>query len=414
MKNKIILIKNFIFSVITGIMSTFIKRDEKYLAFGSWCGELYIDNSKYLFEYAIKTLKDYKVIWIGNENVKEIIEENVELNDRVKILKKDSLKSVIELLKCKYMFCTQMHRADLCSYNVYNKAVIYSLDHGIPLKKWAQDAVDYKGEFNDLSILKNIYYKIIGESKKYNYFITASPLHDEANISALKYRGATRERNLGTGTPRNDMFCNYNKELALKLKKKYANIIGFDYNKKIIMYIPTYRRKGKKIETFINRTDRELEKLNHILQKYNAVIIEKNHFVTDKQGISNEVSNINNIIKITEAVDLQEMLMFTDIQISDYSGCCLDFMLLDRPIIHYAYDYEFYRDEDSGLYYEIDDFSGGKVTKTFDETVNEIEQLLMGKDEFSEKREYVRKKYLTYENGTASKQIIDGLVKMNN
>lgn len=311
------------------------------------------------------------------------------------------------------MFCTQMHRPDICSYNVYKRAVIYSLDHGIPLKKWAQDAVDYKGEFDNIDCFKKLYQKIIGENIAYDYFVTASPLHDKANLTALAYRGAEVSKNLPTGTPRNDMLVNYENEKAIKLKEKYAEMLNFSMDKKIIMYLPTYRRQGQFIETFVERDSFESKMLDDILEKNNAIIIEKNHFVTDRQGISSKLSLSKNVIKLTQKVDLQEMLMFTDIQISDYSGCCLDFLLLNRPIIYYAYDYQVYKNKDSGLYYEIEDFAAGPITKTFQETLEALENILCGNDLYFEKRLYVRQKYLAYEKGEASKQIIENMLKSN-
>lgn len=408
--NKLDTIKNLLYSVVLYIFGLFVKRDEKYLAFGSWCGELYIDNSRYLFEYAAKNLNDYKLIWIGN---KELISK-LPKQKNVILVQKDSFKSVLVLLKCKNMFCTQMHRPDLCSYNVYRGANIYSLDHGIPVKKWAQDAIDYNGEFDNLSFLKKIYYKIIGESYQYSYFITASPLHDKANTTALAYRGCTMEKNLSTGTPRNDMLVNFNKEYAIKIKKEYAELIGFDENKKVIMYLPTYRRKAKKIKSFTTLSENEKQKIDKVLEAHNAILIEKNHFVTEKRGISNTKSQSENIIKLEHKVDLQEMLLFTDIQISDYSGCFFDFILLDRPVIHYAYDYEDYKDIDSGLYYPIEDFAAGRVTASLDDTIDELEKLLNQEDNYKDKRKYVRNKYMEYEKGIASKQIIEHVLCQNN
>ena len=224
MKKKIKLLKLFIYSIGIQILSFLIRRDERYLAFGSWCGELYIDNSKYLFEYALNNLEDCKFVWIGDKELRK----DMPYDSRIILVKKDSFLSIIALLKCKYMFCTQMHRADLSSYNVYRGAVIYSLDHGVPVKKWAQDAVGYKGEYDNINILRKIYQVVIGENRKYNYFITASPLHDMVNLSALAYRGATVDKNFPSGTPRNDILINYDDNFAIKCKKKYADLIGFD------------------------------------------------------------------------------------------------------------------------------------------------------------------------------------------
>lgn len=104
------------------------------------------------------------------------------------------------------------------------------------------------------------------------------------------------------------------------------------------------------------------------------------------------------------------MLMFTDIVISDYSGAFLDFILLDRPVIHFVYDYKYYKDVDSGLYYDIEDFGAGAITSTLEELIKELQQLLSGKDEYCCKRKYVREKYMKYEIGKSSQMIVETVI----
>ena len=105
------------------------------------------------------------------------------------------------------------------------------------------------------------------------------------------------------------------------------------------------------------------------------------------------------------------MLLFTNILISDYSGAYLDYLLLDRPIIHYVYDYEYYKNVDSGLYYDIEDFSAGFVAYTFEELIESLSSVLEGIDPYKTKREYVKNKYMTYEIGKASDIITKNVLK---
>jgi len=46
------------------LYSSTYPRSEKILIFGSWLGEKYADNPRYLFEYVIKNRPDLKAIWI--------------------------------------------------------------------------------------------------------------------------------------------------------------------------------------------------------------------------------------------------------------------------------------------------------------------------------------------------------------
>lgn len=51
-------------------ISSSVPKTNKLLIFGSWLGEKYADNPRYLFEYVIKNRPDLKAIWItSNQDV---------------------------------------------------------------------------------------------------------------------------------------------------------------------------------------------------------------------------------------------------------------------------------------------------------------------------------------------------------
>ena len=400
---------------ILNFINLFVKTDDKYIAFGSWLGKNYTDNPRYLFEYILKENKGYKLIWIGNLEIKN----QVPVHDDVLFVKIHSLKSIYYIMKSKYLvFCQDIR--DIYPVNFYKSKTKIYLDHGIPVKKWGLDVIDAGKELSFLPKVKkdiqNMYLFMTGGDVQYDYFISSSDLHLECISSAMENFGAKKENILKSGTPRNDfLFENKDKD-NFKIKKKYADLLNFDSSKRVVLYVPAYRRSNAKIESFSERNKEDSDKLKKILNKNNAVLIEKNHFRTYTQNDIKENRDKDNvIIKLSEmnTINIQEMLLFTDVLITDYSGVFFDFAVLDKPIIHYAFDYDFYKYEDTGLYYDIEDFSAGEVTKTFKETCSEIENILGGNDNYKSKREYVRNKYLEYENGNASEIIFNTTIKDN-
>lgn len=412
MVNKISIVMSKIYDIflmaLIYVVSIFIKRREDCIAFGSWMGKLYIDNSRYLAEHMDKANHEYNLFWIGEKHVrKEIPEES-----RIRFIQINSLESIIVLLRCKYIFCTQMHDADISRFNVFRGAIICYLHHGMPVKKWGSDALknsDQRKQKLFKKVIMRIYSSYFGRNRKYQYFVTSSLLHDISNCTALSFRGCTMQQNIPSGTPRNDILINYDSEKAKSLKKDYSQELGFDYKKKIVMYLPTYRRTNSKMFSFLEINNRDKAKIERVLYKNNAIILEKSHFSANKQTFIKDTAPMN-VYNIDRNVNLQEMLLFTDIIISDYSGVFLDFILLNRPVIHFAYDYYYYKNFDSGLYYDIKDFAAGKITNTLEETLKELEQILLGNDKFNDKRAYVRKKYMTYEVGKASQKIVEAVI----
>ena len=384
------------------LISKIITRKENYIAFGSWKGELYIDNSRYLFETALKMLDErYTFIWIGNSFVSRQLPED----NRVVCCKKNSIKSFLYLLGCKYMFCSQMHYEDLSNYNVFSGAIITYLHHGCPVKMWGDDVSG-----SNKAILGKID-KLTGKHRKLDFFVCSSEAHYLTNLTALKSWGCVESNNLKTGTPRNDMLlCENSEKNRMKYKSEYGDLLGFDSKKKVILYVPTFRRSGVCNESLVYRSKGETDRLHEILKRYNSVLIEKAHFAGSFNSIVSSIC-YDDIISCSKKVNLQEMLLFADCVISDYSGAFLDYSILDRPIIHYIYDYEFYRDVDSGLYYEFDEFQAGPAAKTFDDLLIAIESCLSDSTTGQNMRRRVCHKFMEYEVGTASEQIINTVIK---
>lgn len=399
-------IKDILISCMSWSLSFFVKRDETKIAFGSWCGELYNDNSKYFAEYIMRTHPEYSVYWVGNKTIRE------ELPKECTFVELDSVSSVFSLLKCKYFFFTQMHRPDICRYNVYRGATLCLLDHGNALKKWGLDAVDYNGslEYKNFSLAKKVYTNVVGENYPYRYMVVSSEKTGNAYRTALAYRMDADTEILQTGLPRNDIFVNHSSGRLDYLKEKYAALLGFSVNKRIVLYLPTYRRKKERVESFVNLEDEKKDKLNKLLQMTNAVLLEKNHFAADKYLVNRNGEACDNIIKVQVPVDVQELLEIADVLISDYSGCILDYVIMERPVILYVYDYDEYRTTDSGLYYDIDEYAAGFVANSFEDVYSELYRLMKeNRDEYNEQRKNVRRELATFEDGHASEKLFQAI-----
>src|SRR5690606_16822516 len=71
-----------------------------------------------------------------------------------------------------------------------------------------------------------------------------------------------------------------------------------------------------------------------------------------------------NIINVSYVPDANLLLRRTDVLITDYSSIYIDYLLLDRPIIHFVYDLEAYQRE-RGFLYDLKDAFAGASASTF-------------------------------------------------
>ena len=390
----------FLSSLLYLLLSLFVRRNSKYIAFGSWNGKEYLDNSRYLAEKASDILdSSFSLFWIGETT----IEKQVSQNTRIKFIKKNTLKANFILLRCKYMFCSQFPSNDFSNSNVFRNAVIIYLHHGFPIKRWGQDVIGYNEE--NISIIKKIYRKVIPNSIKLDYFTVSSKSQAENFLTALKDRGCRSTNIWNYGTPRNDLLLNASKDYIQSLKVYYSSLYGFDIEKKVILYLPTYRNLCSVESIFYRKNACEKITLKKILCENNAIMMEKNHFA--ERGIIHSKTNTKEYIYLDSHANVQELMLIADILISDYSGALVDYLLLNRPIIHYIYDYEYYKNIDTGLYYDITEFQFGEIAYTYYELLEELKSILNGEDKFEAIRQDKKINFAEFEKGDSAEKIIN-------
>ena len=88
------------------------------------------------------------------------------------------------------------------------------------------------------------------------------------------------------------------------------------------------------------------------------------------------------VIECNEMWDIQELYLISDILITDYSSVMFDYALLNRPILFFTYDMEFYKDNLRDFYFDINTVPGPLI-----ETTEELVEFIKNKT----KEEYFEK-----------------------
>lgn len=109
------------------LVSGLIPHNPKRIIFGSWFGESFNDNAKYLAQYLAQQ-NEWEVIWSGKEHVRESVDQDI------KFVRHGSLKATFYAATSSYVFFTQGFQ-DVSEYNIFCGAKLIQLFHGVPLKK---------------------------------------------------------------------------------------------------------------------------------------------------------------------------------------------------------------------------------------------------------------------------------------
>ena len=88
------------------------------------------------------------------------------------------------------------------------------------------------------------------------------------------------------------------------------------------------------------------------------------------------------------------------------TSCFFDFLLCNRPIIHFLYDYEYYANIDRGLYYDKDKVVCGTIAENSQELIDGMEQYLKDPTKDSLLRKERLAEFLKYESAYSCAEIL--------
>ncbi|HDZ5074570.1 TPA: CDP-glycerol glycerophosphotransferase family protein [Campylobacter jejuni] len=182
----------------------------------------------------------------------------------------------------------------------------------------------------------------------------------------------------------------------LKQKQDLRKHFSVKEGEKVLLYAPTYRG-------YFGHSKFEYESITKLLKSLSVMpfkILFKGHHETLKyiEQESLRICDAND-----REIDTNELLSIVDILITDYSSIAFDFMVLDKPIIYYCYDYEEYKKE-RGMYFDLKDLG-----LEFCKDIEEIKALL-GNESFLNKKNrftHLKERFFPLEDGKSAKRIID-------
>ena len=142
---------------------------------------------------------------------------------------------------------------------------------------------------------------------------------------AFMLEGIFQGKILELGYPRIDTILNSNTAVVYKRLEN----CGFDTNKKIILYAPTWRGN-------VNSVDFNLDGIKDAISKMSGAIDETRYQICLRvhyylyEALAKDPDLSKFLVPFT--IDTSELLTVTDILITDYSAIFYDFLITQRPI----------------------------------------------------------------------------------
>ncbi len=360
-----------LFSRVFKFMGRFVKTDDNLVVFLSFMGTKYNDSPRLIYEYiqARSNYKKLKCVWAF---------VHPEYYPELNTVKIDTLSFFILALKAKYWVSnTQFERG--LSFKKKATKYLYTT-HGAGFKLCGNSAPG-RHDFDFSSV------NVLCVESEYEKMIFRTSFN------------AKEESFLACGRPYSDALWNVTEDRKKQLKER----LKLPKNKKVILYAPTWRDSKNSGASYDIAPPIHFEQWEKELKNEYIVLFRAHHITTKILGIKfNDF-----VINVSEYNDVNELMIVSDILISDYSSMITDFAILERPIISFAYDYDTYIKE-KGTYVDLQKTLPNGVCKTEEEVLSQIKNLDYNVEK---KKAKLFKEQFNQYGGNAVKESVEALFK---
>ena len=231
----------------------------------------------------------------------------------------------------------------------------------------------------------------VEKMNKITLFLSSSKAFTKYVIrDAYQYRGEVLE----CGLPRNDDLLSPDPATAAKARET----LGIPAGAKVLLYAPTFRNSHT-----LDLYDVDFARLKASLEaRFGGewVIVLRMHYYLAHKAMAVGAPWLYNA---TDYPDMQELLLSSDVLLTDYSSCMWDFSLMKKPCFLYARDIDEYRGE-RDFYTPIDSWPFPLAADN-----DALEQVIAEFDEEKYRADAARHhaELGSTESGTAAKQCVE-------
>ena len=360
----------------------FIKTKNNKVICWSFLFEQYGCNPKYISEYILKYCEEsFDIVWVIKKNV-----ETNSIPSKIRIVRPNTFKYLQELYSAKFVI-SNIRNMRSANYFFKKANQIYIMTwHGpFALKKIEFDAIDSLGS----SYIR----QMKDDNRICDLMLSSCTFFTSLIRNAFMYKGEILEK----GAPRNDLFFDIGKKD--QIREKIFNDYNIPNNTKIVTYAPTFR----------NDKEASHYKLNwrNIIPAFEEMLGAPVIVFLRLHPVSIGIIDIDSLIQddkirnMTSYNDMQELILISEVLITDYSSTMFEMGILNKICILYADDVDSY---ERGFYFDVKN-----LPFRFAENECQLTEIVRNFDfetYFAELKEFNNNKLNIFDNGQASASVV--------
>jgi CDP-glycerol glycerophosphotransferase len=360
-------------SLLVRAIGMFIRVKRNRILFISFGGRRFDDSPKVIYEAMMKDKRFDKIeyIWAFNDP------EQYKIMRGIKV-KVDTFSYLYYALSSNIWVVNSSAERGLSFKK--RKTTCFNTWHGTPMKKMGKD-IESSKSFASLAKETDDIFLVQGEFEA-NIFIHAMGI----NQHAIRY----------IGYPRNDELTQNDEDRVKHIKK----LLNIPFDKKVILYTPTFREYNTDVMgNKIFNPPIHLDKWYKLLGK-EYVLLYRLHYDVSKSSLMSYEGKF--AMNMTNYPSLNDLIIVSDLLISDYSSVFFDYSITSKPMLCFAYDIAEYTKE-RGLYLDLSKDMPSGYFDNEDDLLREISDNLHSNQKLIVE---FRKRFIPYY-GNATKQAID-------
>ncbi|MBE6499274.1 MAG: CDP-glycerol--glycerophosphate glycerophosphotransferase [Methanobrevibacter thaueri] len=295
-----------------------------------------------------------------------------------------SFNSFKNLASSKYIFLND-NFFPIAFMNFKNENTVVQLWHAPGASKKFGGSVDIESRDILRKISNHTDYLIVTSKNIIEYYSEAFQI-SENKIKAL-------------GLPRMDYY--FENHDVDDLKRKFLNKHNISHDKKIILYAPTFRQQ-KEYNNVFNYFD--LDEFNNKLGEDYVLALRLHPKV--KNFHDEDICSSGSYIDVSDFESEQELMLISDILITDYSSIMIEFSALNKPTLFFTYDLDEYLESERGFYYDFKTTVPGPIVCSTGELIDVIVEGVFDEGKISS---FVKTQFDEID-GHSSQRIVDYLL----
>jgi CDP-glycerol glycerophosphotransferase len=264
--------------------------------------------------------------------------------------------------------------------------------HGTPLKRIHRDVLwAPQGRLDRLDL----------DVARWDLLLSPNDVSTPRLRRAFGYNGEVLE----AGYPRNDLLQFDERD---DVRRRVREAFGIAEDAAVVLYAPTWRDDA----VFTSSSAPlalalDVAALAAELGPGFEVLLRVHALQTDRHRAA-EAPGIHDASLYPEVA---ELYLAADVLVTDYSSAMFDFAVTGKPMLFYVYDFERFRDEVRGFYFDLEDEAPGPLLRDPASLAAALEDLDAVRDRWAGAYAQFRRRYCALEDGHAADRVLERLWK---